>query len=151
VWKQLHGAKVLSTCLDNSNTLPFQLKLKHADTFFPSTAKKYQRFGRKTLVELKTTQKEQLQHTLWSETQPIIEKANVQAEQPKTIFGKALPVDLNACRQSLMDMQADKERQMQALAEEIEEIKAACGVVELMQTNHSLALDLQSRAKKQKT
>jgi hypothetical protein len=133
-----------------SSDIVFSNTLKSQRTLFPSTFAKYHALRWKKLSALTPAQKNDLQAVLQAEIDPILEEARLAVQEPRTIHGEALPVDLGAWLPKLEDIIAAKEQRIKELQKEREELDDVREWMRNMKQNQDMLDRLETRAKRQK-
>ena len=146
----LDGARLMLAALDKRDSRSFQTSLGRNKDHFPLTKAKYDALDQRPVSKMTASKLSQLREALESDIQPLVAKVHVEVQQSKTVYGEALPADLDQCSKKLEEIRARKKREIHKLAEEIDIIAGAVSTVELIKKNQSVAETLSSAVKKQK-
>jgi hypothetical protein len=114
---------------------------------FPSTIARHQDAHRGGSIErLGVPALARLEQALGADAAPLVAKAIAEGhDAQKTLYGEALPDDLEACMARLDELKATKKAQIAALQTQIEEMEGAEGLVCILQQNLRMARQLEER------
>jgi hypothetical protein len=146
----LNSAELMMYALLKNDSRSFDGKLNRNEAHFPLTCAKYEAFGRCQVSKMAVPKVHLLKQALESDIQTLAAKAHAEAQQPKTMFGEALPTDLDECLKTLEEIKKRKKSEIQKLEEEIENIDEARATTEQIQKNQDAADRLVPALKKQK-
>ena len=146
----LNGARLMLNALDKRDSRSFQTSLIRNTDHFPLTQAKYDALDQRPVSKLAASKLSQLREALETDIQPLVARVHVEGQQTKTVYGEALPADLDQCLKKLEEIRARKKREIHKLEEEIDIIGGALSTVEQIKKNQTIAETLSSAVKKQK-